>query len=158
MLGGSHKLGVHRREDRLIMEAPGNFLHAAAAGHGEHRVHLVDERHQLLYILGITLPLEGDLSDFERFACFHKMHLERRGQDPDLLPAARGAHRDALIAAGQQNAAVRLNALDKLFHRFSFSSNHLCSVSCSYRVNLQPADLHAAPPWRDWVQVSESSR
>ena len=62
------------------------------------------------------MPFERDLLDFEGLACFHKMHLERRSQDPDLFAAARGAHRDALIAAGQQNAAVRLNALDKLFH------------------------------------------
>ena len=135
-------------KDRLVMKAPGNFLDAAAAGHGEHRVHLVDERHQFLYVLGITLPFEGDLLDFQGLACLHKMHLERRGQDPDLLAAARGAHRDALVAAGQQNAAIRLNALDKLFHRFSFSSNHLGSVSCSWRVNLQPADLDERP-WRD---------
>jgi hypothetical protein len=40
-LRGAHELGVHRRKNPFMLVAPGHFLHAAAAGHGQNRIHLI---------------------------------------------------------------------------------------------------------------------
>ena len=64
-LRGPHEFGVDGRKDRFPLEAPGDFLDPATAGHRHDGVDAVDHRHQFFDIFRIALAFQGMFANFD---------------------------------------------------------------------------------------------